>query len=87
MTYSEEKGFRCFVCGSKTKVVDSRPDGTEDADPTMRRRRKCTECGEKISTVEIEVGEYQKLIRSVKAAAHQVTKMKGFAAAMMKELK
>lgn len=43
----------CEICGAETKVVDSR----EYYNNTIRRRRECTECGNRFSTVEIKVGQ------------------------------
>lgn len=39
----------CPVCGGKTCITDSRSDGE-----TVRRRRKCRECGHRFTTEEID---------------------------------
>jgi ribosomal protein S27AE len=40
--------FKCPQCGGGTGVTDSRPSG--DA---IRRRRKCYQCGHRLTTMEI----------------------------------
>lgn len=49
---------RC-ACGERLGVVDSREQDTG----TIRRRRACTACGQRYSTVEIGLGEYRELKR------------------------
>lgn len=39
----------CVRCGGKTMVHDSRPTATSD----LRRRRRCTQCGFRFTTLEI----------------------------------
>ena len=41
--------MNCPVCGEKTKVTDSRPN--EDS---VRRHRKCLECGYVFVTIEMD---------------------------------
>lgn len=48
--------MNCPICGYETRVIDSRPD--EDS---TRRRRECTECKHRFSTVEIDTDYYKKL--------------------------
>lgn len=46
----------CPICGGQTLIKDSRPD--EDH---VKRRRECTECKHRFSTVEIDKDYYEKL--------------------------
>ncbi len=43
--------FPCPNCGGHTEVKDSRP-GAEKYGISIRRRRKCVDCGDKITTLE-----------------------------------
>ena len=47
----------CPNCGDKTIVINSRPH--ED---NTYRRRECVSCGQRFSTVEIDVDMYKKLV-------------------------
>lgn len=53
-------GFLC-QCGGDTKVINSRhtPIGT------VRRRRECITCRERISTFEIEIGQYHQKLKEL----------------------
>lgn len=51
----------CPICGSETKVVCSRDDGT-----TVNRARKCLQCGFAIYTVELKV-DYENWIEANRA--------------------
>ena len=46
----------CEKCGASLGVIDSREssDGSR-----IRRRRKCAMCGHRITTVELQVDEYE----------------------------
>ncbi len=44
--------MNCQSCGADTVVTDARP-----VDNHMRRRRKCTKCGQRYSTLEIPLEE------------------------------
>lgn len=48
----------CPNCNEKTKVIDS----TTDEDSTTRRR-ECTACGYRFSTVEIDKDLYERLVK------------------------
>lgn len=48
----------CPNCNGKTRVIDS----TTDEDSTTRRR-ECTECDYRFSTVEIDKDLYERLVR------------------------
>ena len=48
--------FICGACGSQTSsVMDSRPRD----DGSIRRRRKCDDCGHRWSTVEVDLESYK----------------------------
>lgn len=47
---ADKIGFACRACGHVTEVKDSRPVG---AGETIRRRRRCTGCGVKVTTFEV----------------------------------
>lgn len=46
----------CIKCGGSTWVKDARPQPNGD----MRRRRECTDCGFRYSTLEILCGPHQR---------------------------
>ena len=46
----------CPVCGGKTEVLDSRSDCE-----SVKRKRKCLECGYRFYTVEIDEDLYKKI--------------------------
>ena len=46
----------CIKCGGKTRVVDARPTANGD----VRRRRECTECSARYSTLEILAGPHER---------------------------
>lgn len=46
----------CPVCGEKTEVLDSRSDCE-----SVKRKRKCLECGYRFYTVEIDEDLYKKI--------------------------
>lgn len=48
--------MNCPICGEKTKVTDSRPD--EDS---VRRHRKCLECGYVFITIEMDEDMVRKM--------------------------
>lgn len=50
----------CPACRGKTEVTDSRPQ-----DDVIRRRRRCTVCGKRFTTIEIRLDELDKLRRQV----------------------
>ena len=52
----------CPVCGSGTRIINSRGD-----EESVRRRRKCRECGYRFSTIEMEV-DLQQNLEKVKEA-------------------
>ena len=52
----ETLGNMCVICGNKGHVTDSRP-----RDGYTYRRRKCSGCGRKWSTVEIGLKSYEAL--------------------------
>lgn len=56
---------KCPDCGSRTRVIDSRPADIRDRVRT-RRRREClnAQCRTRITTVEIELAEYDALIEA-----------------------
>ena len=62
-------GFPCPSCGSRTDVRDSRPT-TFRGSPTVRRRRKCPNCGSAFSSYEaaIDNRSMTELIAAVRAA-------------------
>jgi transcriptional regulator NrdR family protein len=49
---SDLNALKCLCGGDLSQVVDSRPAVYGDT-PTVRRRRKCDACGEKIMTYEL----------------------------------
>ena len=49
----------CPECGADTKVIDSRP-----CEDSTYRRRKCRECGNRFSTIEIDADYYDTLIHT-----------------------
>lgn len=53
----------CPICGSDTKVFDSRAD-TDN----VRRKRACTVCRYTFTTIEIDADLWQKLIADTKEA-------------------
>lgn len=46
--------MNCTTCGADTVVIEARPAG---ADNRMRRRRKCTKCGHRHTTLEVPLEE------------------------------
>ena len=61
--------MRCpFCCAQDTKVVDSRLSGDGDQ---VRRRRRCTTCGERFTTYAIRAQEDSGIISINGAAAHK----------------
>lgn len=46
----------CHKCHAPTEVIDSRPSGE-----TVRRRRRCTKCGARFSTLEVLAGQAPRL--------------------------
>ena len=48
----------CPKCNDKTKVVDSRTD--EDS---TERRRECTACGYRFSTIEVDKDFYERMVK------------------------
>lgn len=45
--------MRCMKCGGETQTIDSRPD-----DITVRRRRKCKDCGHRFTTFEFAAEDF-----------------------------
>ena len=54
--WSSKQFLFCPVCGGKTRVVDSRPDCE-----SVKRKRKCLECGYRFFTVEIDEDLYERI--------------------------
>lgn len=54
--WSLSRFLLCPVCGGKTEVTDSRSDCE-----SVRRKRKCMDCGYKFNTVEIDEDLYKKI--------------------------
>lgn len=52
----------CPICGGETHIINSRP--SEDS---VRRRRECTECKHRFSTVEIDSDYYAFLTKEGKS--------------------
>ena len=48
----------CPECNGKTKVVDSRPEVD-----CINRRRECTECGFRFSTVELDEDVFERIVK------------------------
>ena len=48
----------CPKCNEKTKVIDSHTD--EDS---TERRRECTACGYRFSTVEVDRDFYERMVK------------------------
>ena len=53
----------CRECGNRTRIIDSRIND----DGATRRRRACTECGARHSTIEVSVEAYGRLQSSLRA--------------------
>lgn len=53
------------VCGGKTAVIDSKPE--EDQ---IIRVRKCQECGDRFSTIEVDLDLYERLSSPVTVQLH-----------------
>lgn len=61
----------CPHCDGETRVVDSRP--TQD---NVRRRRQCLICGERFTTVEVDIDMFERMqgieaSRKIKEAVDQ----------------
>ena len=54
--WSLSRFLLCPVCGGKTEVTDSRSDCE-----SVKRKRKCFDCGYKFHTVEIDEDLYKKI--------------------------
>lgn len=57
-------GFLCSLCGARMGVIDSRSDGS-----AVYRRRECTGCSNRITTVETDLAGYDLAHRSDAEAA------------------
>lgn len=51
--------MRCPLCGEETKVVNSRPEND-----CVNRSRKCTKCGYRFQTIEIDSDMWLKVVNS-----------------------
>jgi len=67
--------FHCRACaGTETMVVDSRPAMIGRL-PAIRRRRRCTGCSERFSTVELELIEVERVPTLTGEMAEVVTEI------------
>lgn len=48
----------CPICDGETRITNSRPDYDY-----VRRRRECTECGYRFTTLEIDKDLYERIIK------------------------
>lgn len=48
----------CPVCGGATVVADSRGAGDQ-----IKRRRRCRACGYRFNTIELDMDQYERMIR------------------------
>lgn len=48
----------CPVCGGETIVADSRGAGDQ-----IKRRRRCLACGYRFNTIELDMDQYERMIR------------------------
>lgn len=61
--------LRCPACGSdQTKVTDSRSRGPKAVEHGRFRRRQCSECDRRFTTVELVVDDAKASIRKANAA-------------------
>lgn len=61
--------MRCPICKSyQVRCIDSRP-----YDDQIRRRRECSDCGARVSTIEIPITKHKEL----KNKAHELDILKG----------
>jgi len=51
--------MKCPKCGSETKVKDSR----RPIDAEIHRRRECTSCGHRFSTIEAELRTFDPAVK------------------------
>lgn len=65
--------MNCSKCGGEYKIIDSRDTGNNET----RRRRKCLNCGDRITTYEINEDRYGQ-IASAKKVIRQFGKLIDF---------
>lgn len=58
--------YPCECGGHFDKVIDSRAAHVEDGKVVIRRRRRCTSCGKRMSTYEVPMDEYTNISKVYK---------------------